>query len=166
EPAGAERDQLEGEPGRRGPHAYVGHHVADQTGEDEDDPAHGRSPLLVSVLALDVVLDELADLTAAQEADGVGGTEDRHEQRNGGADQKRDHGAILPCSMSASRATRRSSKGRMRPWTSWPRSWPRPRIKTTSPSRASSMAAAIASRRSTMRRTRSVSSMPETTSSM
>src|SRR5690606_35592097 len=166
EAPGAEREQLEGEAGGGGPDAQVGDEVPDEAGEHEDDAPHRRRALLVGVLALDVVLDELADLTTTEEPDGVGSAEDRHDQGDRGPDEERDHGSILPCSMSASRATSRSSNGRIRPCTSWPRSWPRPRIKTTSPSRAISMAAPIASRRSTRRRTRDGSSTPDTTSSM
>src|SRR5690606_7700790 len=166
EPSGSERDQLEPEPAGGGPDPDVGDEVADEAGEDEHDAAHRGGPLLVGVLALDVVLDELADLAPAQEADGVRRAEDRHDERHRGGDEEGDHPSSLPCSMRASRATSRSSRGGMRPCTSWPRAWPRPRRRTTSPSRAMAMAAVMASRRSTMRRTRDVSSIPATTSSM
>src|SRR5690606_16831072 len=88
-------------------HRQVRDQVPDQHGDEERHSAHGGGTALRAVLPLHLFPDLLAEAVPGEDADQVGGEEDRHHQRHRGGDEDRLHAAPPPSPSSAS-ATRHS----------------------------------------------------------
>src|SRR5581483_4688135 len=119
----------------------VGDHVAADGGGDDHDAAHRRRAGL-GVVALEVLLDGLADPPRLQPPDQQRRARQRDHQRDATGDEESDHAD------STWRATSRSSNGSTRSPKSCPCSWPLPAMTTTSPAFASRSAISMAALRS------------------